>query len=69
MLHTIYHLLPPIFWMGAFLFLMIFALIPIYFVLNWIVASLAIFIREVMYAYDVKRRARKSRKNNKDNTR
>lgn len=68
MLHTIYHLLPPMFWMGAFVFLMIFAFIPIYFVLDWAITSLAILIEEVKHIYDVKRGERRPKKDHKNNT-
>lgn len=69
MLHTIYHSLPPIFWMGLFVFLMIFSMIPMYFLLMWLATTISKYIEKGKEAYDVRRRKKRASRNNKKNTR
>ena len=65
MLKVIYHALPVYVWMGAFLFLMIFSFIPLYFLLMWIANT----ISKGIELYDVKRGERRATRNNKKNSR
>lgn len=66
MLREIYHALPIYVWMICELSVMIFSIIPLYFLLMWLATMISKCVEKGRKAYDVKRRKRKVTRNNKN---